>query len=276
MDKVAERKSCVHKTAKIVSRLVAATHGMVFAAWLAQVRWQRGAARATTILGCVFEHDSCSQAFEVWLQQTSYARIIRHFATCLLRDMLHLFFSAIQKQRHCSRVLAVGRLRIESNCQRSVMRLWRGRAALGKQVGSQSKVPRERVLMRIVHVWLRRALYGALAHKARQLIEGMHQTKVTAFQTCHAHFVRRFRASFYLWKLLTAVMYEARAQRCKALRRMRYRICRRALCCWTQCVDLTHSLQERSIRALHAASAIKRTARMILPVPAPGFLGRKT
>ena len=47
-----------------------------------------------------------------------------------------------------------------------------------------------------------------------------------------AYFVRRFRASFYSWCTATAVMYEARAQRGRAVHRLRLRCCRKALTSW--------------------------------------------
>ena len=63
------------------------------------------------------------------------------------------------------------------------------------------------------------------------------ETQVREWHSSRGHFIRCFRASFYYWCTATAVGYEARAQRGRALRRIRLRSCHKALVCWFSCIE---------------------------------------
>lgn len=273
---VAENRHFVTKSAKIIAQLVKDTSALGFNAWLHDTRWHQRMFLASKMISSVFQRGSQLDAFEVWRQQTSYGRMKSGSLRSFLRKMLALFTEALLQQRRFSQLAGVCRARASSDCQRKVLRLWKRRATVCKVVRVRCKETRQGLVIRIFHWWLRRGLYGALSRKARHMLEAMHQTKVSDFTSRRAHFFRRFRASFYLWVMVTAVMYEARSQRAKALRRMRLRTCHNALCSWMHCVAVAHTLQQSSVRALHAATAIKRTTQMIIPVPVhAGFLFRK-
>jgi hypothetical protein len=63
------------------------------------------------------------------------------------------------------------------------------------------------------------------------------ETQIREWHSSRGYFIRCFRASFYYWCTATAVGYEARAQRGRALRRIRLRSCHKALACWFSCVE---------------------------------------
>ena len=158
-------------------------------------------------------------------------------------------------------------MRFASDWKRTGIRKWRRRAQILKMVRASIKTKQHRMQTRVFHLWLRFALYQALARKARHVMDSVQHVKVSEFASRRAHFVRVFRASFYLWRMATAVMYEARAQRAKALRRIILHACRQAFSSWIYCVEKARKLEQSTVRALHAANTIKHRQEMLIPVP---------
>ena len=184
-----------------------------------------------------------------------------------MRGIFRTFALAVRRQKQC--FLVVGTLinRRGAKNKRCILLEWRRKVTLCKVVSQRCKIRGERLVTQAFHQWLRSALYTALMRKARHVMHQVHHVQIQEFTTRRAHWMRRFRASFYLWRMYVAVMYEAQTQQAKALRRLISNTCRPYFSSWTRRVEHARTIEDSTVRALHAATSLKNSHRMLIPVP---------
>jgi len=185
----------------------------------------------------------------------------------LQRTVFEAYVHAVRRQRQ-SRVLS-GTLsnRRGTTIEHCTLYEWHRKVKLYNVVRQRCKMRGWRLVTRIFHLWLRSALYTALMRKARHMMHEVHHIQVQEFATRRANFMRRFRASFYLWRMYVAVMYEAQTQQAKALRRFISNTCRPFFSSWTRCVEHAYAIEDSTVRALQASTSLKNSHRMLIPVP---------
>jgi len=295
-----ETKVLRAKSAKVAAVLANDIRSLVLQEWVEYRRQHRQFCFASKTLASMSQRAGQTDAFDVWRQMAKFSRMVspscwlspcfffaasqkiltlhpqtthahvrqvRQRPSSFMRGMFRAFALAVRRQKQCCVVVGTLINRRGAKNKRCILHEWRRKVMLCKVVSQRCKIRGERLVTRAFHQWLRSALYTALMRKARHVMHQVHHVQIQEFTTRRAQFVRRFRASFYLWRMYVAVMYEAQTQQAKALRRLISNTCRPYFSSWTRRVEHARTIEDSTVRALHAATSLKNSHRMLIPVP---------